>query len=167
VTAKYAAMAAALLIITGLPLVVLYLGGLLAGLPFGRQTAEFAGGLLGVLVLSLLLAGIGLVFAALTPRRGFAVAIIIVVLLVSYGAVNIVAAVAWEEGNFDLAGWVGLFSPITLFDGAQVWLFEAESSAVVEPPGTLGGVVYSLVTLACIAGTYGILLARYRRLAAA
>ena len=167
VTAKYAAMAAALFIITGLPLVVLYLGGLLAGLPFGRQTAEFAGGMLGLIVLSFLLAGIGLVFAALTPRRGFAVAIVIVVMLVSYGGVNIVAAVAWEEGAFDLAGWVGLFSPMTLFDGVQVFLFEAESSAIVAPPGTLGGAVYCLAAFACIVGSFGILLARYRRLAAA
>ena len=99
VTAKYAAMAAALYIITGLPLVVLYLGGLLAGLPFGRQTAEFAGGMLGLIVLSFLLAGIGLVFAALTPRRGFAVALVIVVVFLSYGAVNIVAAVAVGGGR--------------------------------------------------------------------
>lgn len=167
VTAKYAAMAAALFIITGLPLVVLYLGGLLAGLRFGRQTAEFAGGMLGLIILSLLLAGVGLVFAALTPRRGFAVAIIMVVVFLSYGAVNIVAAVASEAGNSGLAGWVGLFSPMTLFDGAQVWLFEAESSAAVPPPGTIGGVVYSLVALGCIVGSFGILLARYRRLAAA
>jgi len=166
VTAKYLAMTAALLLITSAPLVVLYLGGLLAGLPFDEQTAEFAGGMLGLLVLSFLLAGVGLVFAALTPRRGFAVAIIIVVVLVSSGAVNIVAAVAWEEGAFDLAGWVGLLSPLTLFDGAQVWLFEAESSALISPPGTLGGVVYCLVALGCIAGSFGILLARYRRLAA-
>jgi ABC-2 type transport system permease protein len=167
VTAKYAAMAAALFIITGLPLVVLYLGGLLAGLKFGRQTAEFAGGMLGLIILSLLLAGVGLVFAALTPRRGFAVAIIMVVVFLSYGAVNIVAAVASETGNSGLAGWVGLFSPMTLFDGAQVWLFEADSSAAVPPPGTIGGIVYSLVALGCIVGSFGILIVRYRRLAAA
>lgn len=167
VTAKFAAMAAALYIITGMPLVVLYLGGLLAGLPFGRQTAEFTGGMLGLIVLSFLLAGIGLVFAALTPRRGFAVALVIVVLLMSYGGVNIVAAVAWEEGNLDLAGWVGLLSPMTLFDGVQVWLFEAETSALVAPPGTLGGIVYCLVALGCIVGSFGLLLLRYKRLAGA
>ena len=167
VVAKYAAMAAALFIITGLPLVVLYLGGLLAGLPFGQQTAEFAGAMLGLIIMSLLLAGIGLVFAALTPRRGFAVALVIVVVFMSYGAVNIVAAVAWEEGALGLAGWVGLLSPMTLFDGVQVFLFEAESSAVVAPPGTAGGIVYCLVALTAIVASFGILLARYRRLAAA
>jgi ABC-2 type transport system permease protein len=103
VTAKFLAMAAALLIITSAPLLVLYVGGLLAELPPGRQSAEFAGGILGLIILSFLFGGIGLVFAALTPRRGFAVAIIIVVLLVSYGAVSIVSAVAFEQGNTDLA----------------------------------------------------------------
>jgi ABC-2 type transport system permease protein len=123
--------------------------------------------MLGLIVLSLLLAGIGLVFAALTPRRGFAVALVIVVLLMSYGGVNIVAAVAWEEGNLDLAGWVGLLSPMTLFDGVQVWLLEADSSAIVAPPGTLGGIVYCLVAAGCIAASFGLLLLRYKRLAGA
>lgn len=167
VTAKFAAMTAALLIITGAPLVVLYVGGLLAGLPFGQQTSDFMGGLLGVIILSLLLAGLGLVFAATTPRRGFAVAIVIVVLLVSYGAVSTLAAVAFEQGSLNLAGWVGLFSPITLFDGVQVWLFGAEPSSVEPPPGTVGGIVFCVVALACIVGSFGALLARYRRLAAA
>jgi ABC-2 type transport system permease protein len=62
---------------------------------------------------------------------------------------------------------VGLLSPITLFDGVQVFLYDAESSAVAPPPGTIGGIVYCAVALACIVGSYVILLARYRRLAAA
>ncbi len=167
VTAKYAARTAALMLLIGTPLLVLSLGGLLAGLPFGRQTAEFAAGVLGAIVLSLLLAGLGLVFAALTPRRGFAVALVIVVLLVSYGAVNLVAIVAWEEGNLDLAGWVYLFSPITLFDGVQSFVLNTPTSLIAPPPGTLGGIVFCLFAVACIAGAFAILLARYRRLAAA
>ena len=167
VTAKFAAMTSALLIITAAPLLVLYVGGLLAGLPFWRETSDVAGALLGVVVLSLLLGGLGLVFAALTPRRGFAVAIVIVVMLVSYGATNILAAVAWEEGSRDFAGWVGLLSPITLFDGVQVWAFGAETSAVAPPPGTIGGITFCAVALGCIAGSFVALLVRYRKLAAA
>jgi DNA-binding transcriptional LysR family regulator len=52
---------------------------------------------------------------------------------------------------------------MTLFDGVQVFLFEAESSAVLPPPGTLGGIVYTLVAAALIAGSFWVLLARYRR----
>lgn len=167
VLAKYAAMSAALMLLIGLPLIVLYLGGLLAGLPVGRQTAEFGGGLLGTVLLALLLAGLGLVFAALTPRRGFAAAIVIVVLLLSYGAVNTVSAVAFEQGNLDLAGWVYLFSPITLYQGVQTFVLNTPSSLIAPPPGTLGGIVFCLFAAACIAGAFGLLLARYRRMAAA
>jgi ABC-2 type transport system permease protein len=167
VTAKFAAMSGAIFIITGVPLVVLYVGGLLAELPFGSETGDFVRGMLGLVVLSLLLAGLGLLFAAVTPRRGFAVAIVIVILLVSYGAVSTLAAVAYDEGNRDFAGWVGLFSPITLFDGVQVRLFGAETSAIEPPPGSLGGIVFCAVALAVIAGSYLLLLTRYRRLAAA
>lgn len=167
VFAKYAALASALLLLIGVPLLVLYLGGMLAGLPFGRQTAEFGGGLIGAVILSLLLAGLGLVFAALTPRRGFAVAIVIVVLLVSYGAVNIVSAVAYEEGNLELAGWIYLFSPVTLYDGAQTFLLNTPSGLIQQPPGTLGGIVFCLFAVFCVIGAFGILLTRYRRMAAA
>lgn len=167
VVAKFAALTAALLLLIDLPLLVLYLGGLLAGLEFGQQTAEFAGGLLGSVVLALLLAGLGLVFAAITPRRGFAVAFVIVVLLVSYGAVSAMSAVAYEEGNRELAGWVYLFSPITLFDGVQSFVLNTESSLLVEPPSTLSGIVFCVVAVGCIVGALGILLARYRRMAAA
>lgn len=167
VLAKYGAMTAALMLLIGVPLVVLYLGGLLAGLPAGRQTAEFGGGLLGTILLALLLAGLGLVFAALTPRRGFAVAIVMVVLLVSYAAVNFVSVVAFEEGNLDLAGWVYLFSPVTLFQGVQTFVLNTPSSLVAPPPGTVGGIVFCLFAVAYIAGAFGILLLRYRRMAAA
>ena len=88
-------------------------------------------------------------------------------MLVSYGGVSIVAAVSLEEGYPDVAGWIGLLSPMTLFDGVQVWLLEAESSWIAPPPGTIGGIVYCLVAVGFVAATFGLLLVRYRRLAAA
>ena len=51
-------------------------------------------GLVSVALLSLLFAGIGLVIAAVTPRRGFGVAAVIAVLTISYGAVSTVQAIA-------------------------------------------------------------------------
>lgn len=167
VLAKYAALTAALMLLINVPLLVLYLGGLLAGLPFGQETPAFVGGFLGSILLSLLLAGLGLVFAALTPRRGFAVALVIVALLVSYVAVNSVAAVASETGNRELAGWAYLFSPVTLYDGTQSFLLNTPTSLIEPPPGTLGGIVFCLFSIASIAGAFGILLFRYRKLAGA
>jgi ABC-2 type transport system permease protein len=161
--AKYAAMATALLILTGVPLLVLYAGALLAELPAWDHTTRVAEGLAGVVLLSLVLAGVGLLIAALTPRRGFGVAAVIAVLLLSYTVVSIVQGISSEEGALTTGGWFGLFSPFTLVDGVQVWLFGVEPSTPTPPPDTLGGVVFLLVTLGSIAVSLVLLAVRYRR----
>lgn len=164
VAAKFAAMASALFALTGAPLVILYVGALLAKLDFADQTKAFAQGLVSVLLLSLLFAGISLVIAALTPRRGFGVAAVIAVLSISYGAVSTLQAIAWDQNNTDAVSWIGLFSPITIIDGVQT-AFLGASSAYPGGfgPGTGAGLVFLLVLLGLIAGSYGLLLRRYRK----
>ncbi len=164
VLAKYAAMASALFIITGAPLAILYIGSLLAKLDFADQTKGFAQGLVSVALLSLLFAGLGLVIAALTPRRGFGVAAVIAVLTVSFGAVSAVQAIAFNQGSPGAVQWLGLFSPITLIDGVQT-AFLGSSSAFPggHGPGSGTGVVYLLVVLALILGSYAVLMRRYRK----
>ena len=129
VAAKFAAMTAALFILTAAPLLILYVGSLLAKFNFADQTAGFGKALVAVLLLSLLFSGIALVIAALTPRRGFGVAAIIAVLTLSYGAVTSVQGVAFATGSPHAIGWLGLFSPITLIDGVQTWWLGASSSS--------------------------------------
>ncbi|MEV6047725.1 ABC transporter permease [Streptomyces xanthochromogenes] len=164
VLAKFAAMASALFIITGAPLVVLYIGSLLAKLDFADQTKGFAEGLVSVALISLLFAGLGLVIAALTPRRGFGVAAVIAVLTVSYGAVSAVQAIAFNQGSPGAVQWLGLFSPITLIDGVQTAFLGASSSFPGgHGPGSGTGAVYLLVVLALICGSYAVLMRRYRK----
>ncbi|GGO86412.1 ABC transporter permease subunit [Wenjunlia tyrosinilytica] len=163
VFAKFAAMTGAVFILTAAPLVVLYIGALLAKLSFGTQTKDFAAALLAALLLSLLYAGLGLVIAALTPRRGFGVAAIIALFTISYGAVSSVQAIAGEQGNETVAGWLGLFSPVTLIDGVQSWALGAEPSSPAGPPNAFAGTVFVLVLLGAIAGSFGLLLLRYRK----
>ncbi|WP_312866226.1 ABC transporter permease subunit [Streptomyces boluensis] len=164
VTAKYAAMASALFVLTAAPLVVLYLGSLLAKMDFADQTAGFGQGLVSVALLSLLFAGLGLVMAALTPRRGFGVAAVIAVLTISYGAVSTVQAIADVQGSTDAVPWLGLFSPITLIDGVQTAFLGAESAFPGgQGPGTGTGAIYLLVVLALIVGSYAALMRRYRK----
>lgn len=165
VAAKYAALTVALFLLTAIPLVILYVGALLAKLSFAHQTAGFAKGLVSVLLLSLLFAGIGLVIAAVTPRRGFGVAAIIAVFVVSYAAVSAVQGVASNQENYDAIGWLGLFSPITLVDGFQTWFLGATSAFPhASGPANAGvGLLYLLVLLAVIAGTFGLLMNRYRK----
>ncbi|WP_367129842.1 MULTISPECIES: ABC transporter permease subunit [Streptomyces] len=164
VTAKFAAMVSALFLLTATPLMILYVGALLAKLDFADQTKGFAQGLVSVALLSLLFAGIGLVVAALTPRRGFGVAAVIAVLTISYGVVTTIQSIAFQRDSFDAIGWMGLFSPITLIDGVQT-AFLSASTAFPEGhgPSTAAGYVYLLVLLALIAGSYGLLMRRYRK----
>ncbi|MCB5163259.1 ABC transporter permease [Streptomyces bambusae] len=164
VVAKYAAMVSALFILTAAPLLVMYIGALLAKFDFADQTKGFAQGMVSVLLLSLLFGGIGLVMAALTPRRGFGVAAVIALLVIPYGAVTAVQGVAYGTDNTGAIEWMGLFSPITLIDGVQTAFLGATSAF----PGGYGpsagtGVVYLLVVFALIAGSYAALMSRYRK----
>ncbi|MFD7526167.1 MULTISPECIES: ABC transporter permease [unclassified Streptomyces] len=164
VVAKLAAMASALLILTGMPLLILYVGALLGKFDFADQTKGFGQGLVSVALLSVLFSALGLVMAALTPRRGFGVAAVIAVLTITYGAVSTVQAIAWQTGSGGAVEWLGLFSPITLIGGVQSAFLGADSpfpgGAV---PGAGVGVVYLIVVLALVAGSYAVLMRRYRR----
>ena len=164
VLAKYAAMTSALFALTAAPLIVLYVGVLLAKLDFAEQTKGFAQGLVSVALLSLLFAGIGLVVSAVTPRRGFGIAAVIAVMTISYGAVSTVQAIAESQDNSGAITWLGLFSPITLIDGVQTAFLGATSAFPGgQGPSTGQGVVYLLVVLGLIAGCYGLLMRRYRK----
>lgn len=163
VVAKFGALATALFILTATPLVILYAGAMLAKFRFGHESAGFAKALLSVLLLSLLFAGIGLVIAALTPRRGFGVAAVIAFFTFSYGAVTTLQGVADLQGDDRLGAWFGLLSPITLFDGVQSWWLGAPSSYVggEGPPSVVAGIVFLLVLLGVIAGSFRLLMRRY------
>ncbi|MFH8617982.1 ABC transporter permease [Streptomyces sp. NPDC017979] len=164
VLAKYAAMASALFVLTASPLVVLYAGSLLAKMDFADQTKWFAQGMVSVALLSVLFAGLGLVIAALTPRRGFGVAAIIATLTITYGAVSTVQAIAYGTESTGAIQWFGLFSPISLIDGVQTALLGASSGFPGgDGPGTAVGLLYLLVVLGLVAGSYAVLMRRYRR----
>ncbi|MFI2414001.1 ABC transporter permease [Streptomyces sp. NPDC018947] len=164
VRAKYAALASALFILTAAPLLVLYVGALLAKLDFADQTKGFAQGLVSVALLSLLFGGLGLVIASVTPRRGFGIAAVIAVLTITYGAVSTLQAIADVQDSTGSIAWIGLFSPITLIDGVQSAFLGATSSFPGGVgPSTAEGAVYVLVTLGLIAGAYGLLMRRYKK----
>lgn len=160
VLVRLASLTAATFVLIGAPLLLLYVGGLLADLPVGRETGRFLGAFVGALLLAACLAALAAVVAALTIRRGLAVAAVIVVLLVSYTLVTSVQAVA---GAGSTVGQVaGLFSPYTLVNGVQVFLFDAPEASIASPQGTAMGLVYVACVLLVVAGSVGVLLRRYR-----
>lgn len=164
VVAKYAALASALFLMMAIPLIVLYVGALLAKLSVGSQTPEFLQGLGGAAVTALLVAGIAVTIAAMTPRRGVGVAAIIVSLIVLAGVGGTVTEVAKENGARTTAAYGELVSPFTLAHGVQHSVFGGPlEEGRVPPPGAGGGLVFTLVAIAVVAACLGILLARYRK----
>lgn len=163
VTAKATALAAALFIFTAAPVVILYAGALLAKLDFGDQTVGFAQGMIFSAIFASLYAVLGLAVAALTPRRGFGVASIIAVLTIPYMLISALQGIAIEQGD-DAGGWLGAGSPGTLLAGVQEKFFGGTSAF----PGRVElthaqGAVYLLLIAALIAGSYALLLRRYRK----
>ena len=167
VLAKYAAMVTALFVLMALPLTILFLGALLAKLPLRDQAPDYLRALAAALLYALIIAGIGLLVAALTPRRGLGVAAVISVLLVLSGVQLAVLGISSDFGNDRLAGFSGLLSPFSLVDGVVTRLFGATSSLPASPPGTLGTIVFTAVYVVVVVGCYAGLLIRYRRVAGA
>jgi ABC-2 type transport system permease protein len=164
VQAKLLAMTAALFLLLALPLVLLYGGALLGQMAFWDNTRGFLIALVGAAMYAVVLAAIGLLIAAFTPRRGLGVAAIVAVLVVLSGVWGTVAGIAQEQNKDTLTGYAGLISPFTLVDGLQASLLRAKPTTDAGPPGFTGGVVYTLAAIALVAACYGLLVRRYRKI---
>lgn len=178
VLAKFGALATALFILLATPVTLLYAGALATREPkkatpgeppppklpgIGEHTAHYLEGLAGCVLFALVLAGLGLVVTAFTPRRGFGVASVIAVYLVSLTVVTIVQGIAESQSKYTVSGWAGLFTPFYLVDGVQVRLLGARASTPQPPPGHLGGVVFAAACAVLIVAAVGIVYARFRK----
>jgi ABC-2 type transport system permease protein len=149
--AKLTALVLALMILIGLPLVILYAGALLAKYDFTDMTKEFLSGIVAALLLSILLAAIGGLIAAATPRRGFAVAAIIAVLIVSFTAVVTTVAILSPDPELPIttaARYANLGSPFTLVDVLQSFILRGGGEF---KPTTVQGLVFAAVYVALVA----------------
>ena len=162
VGAKYVAMTVDVFVFCALPLTILFVGALLAQMPLRDQVPDYLRALAGALMLALLLAAIGLLIAALTPRRGFGIAAIVAVLAILSAIHGIVAGTASDQGKTTLEGYSGLISPFSLVDGIARSVLGADSPLDVGPPGRTGALVFVLVAVAVVAACVGLLLRRYR-----
>ncbi|MDH6137396.1 ABC-2 type transport system permease protein [Kitasatospora sp. MAA4] len=171
VRAKAAAMVAALLIVTVLPLLALYAGALLAGLDFVHSTEHLGYGLLAAVLYSVVLSAVGLLIAAGTPRRGFGVAAIMGFLVVSSGVATVLEGLSDRSGGGSASGsaadWAYLISPDDLVDrfvNHVCGLVRTVPTSIGDTPGTLGALVFGLEMLLIVAGAYALLLRRYRKI---
>ena len=158
---RFLSLMAALVVFMVLPMLVLYAGGLLAGLEVWPETRELGKAVVLVLMLAATLTGVTGVIASMSLRRGFAVVGSIVALVVIGTVVTIVQALAQEEGNPDIGLLAGLFSPGSLYYGlADAW--DAGVEMFTEPSGAWV-LAYVLVALLLVAGCLLGLVARFAK----
>ncbi len=165
VLVRLASLTAATFLLIGAPLLLMYVGGLLADLPLGRETKSFLQAIFGALLLAACLAVLAALVSALTIRRGLAVAAVIVVLLVSYTVVATVQGISYETGHRTVGEVAGIFSPYTLINGLQVFLFDTPEGTPTPPDSDAMGILYMVATAVMILGGTGLMLLRYRKVA--
>ncbi|TDD39680.1 ABC transporter permease [Actinomadura sp. KC06] len=164
VVAKAGAMVTALFALLAVPVTVLYVGGLVTKAPdSGEQLLKYLGGLVGCVLYALVLAAIGMVVAAFTPRRGFGVAAVIAAYMIPTAVAGAVQGIAEAETNFTLQGWIGLLAPFNLVDIVEVRLLGADSASPGIAPGITGGVVALAVCAVLVLGSIAVLYRRFRK----
>lgn len=164
VLARGGGLAIAMLLVMVGPQTLLLVGALLAKLPVGDQLAGWAGGVAASVLLAVLLAVVGLLIAAATPRRGLGVAAIITVLLVVSGFTAAVSGLALGHDARTLAVLAGALDPFRLVDGLASWTFGVDP-VIAEFAPTTGGEVaaYALAYVLLTGAAAALLMRRYRK----
>lgn len=160
--AKLAALVSATFLMLAVPLTLMFAGAAFTLPDISAVWTEFGDylpGLAYAAVHAVVFASLALLIAAVVKRRAVAAGAIVAVFLLTTPVVGVLSVMPSRTAN-ELAG---LASPTTLVGGVGDWLF--------EPAGEFGvgdfGPLYGLVTLALVAVCVLLLLARYRKVAAA
>ena len=162
--AKLAALAIGLLALTLLPVLVLFLGRILAAEDVIGALGEEAGALPAIVgsgvIHAVVLAGLGLAVSSLAGRRAYAAGAVLAVFLVG----GVVSAIFSSPG-IGFQGLAPFLNPLAILDGTREWLF---GGTVIESPVATAGIplwVYGVATLVLTLASWGILALRYRRIA--
>jgi ABC-2 type transport system permease protein len=164
--AKYAALTTVVLLLLAVPQLIIYIGAVFTrtdGFSGAmKELGDMGPGLGGAVIRSLVLAGIALLVASLTGRRAFAAAFIVGVFIITAPMVGILNVIGGE--NSALASLSFIVNPMTLLIGVEQWIF-GTPDADPMPIGDYGP-AYGAATVALLAGCVGLLLLRYRKVAA-
>lgn len=163
---RWASLFVAVLAFITIPVLTLYAGALAAEADVSEHTGEMLAAMVGVVLLAAMLATISGLLSAYTTRRGLAIGITIVALLVSTGVVSVVKAIAQEEDNDTVGQLVGLASPFSLVDGIQGGALNGTATFPLPPEDAGQTALYVLVSLLIVGGGLFALVVRYRRQAA-
>ena len=162
VIAKLGSLAVALLALTLLPVLILFVGRVLAAEDVLGALGEEIGSLPAIvgtgLIHAVVLASLGLAICSLAARRAYAAGAVLAVFLVG----GVVGAIFAEAGG-GLADFAPFLSPLSILDGTREWLF---GGSVAESPVRQSDLplwTYGAATLGLLLGSWAILAIRYRR----
>jgi ABC-2 type transport system permease protein len=162
VLAKLGGFITAVLLLVLLPQMIIFLGLVLAAPDVASELAENLPELPPILaqglVLAALFGALSLTISAFTPRRAYATAAIIALVIVP----PIIVELTRSLGAREIARWLVLASPPDVVDATNAWFFgvRPDRAAVIQSghPGELFVIVAALASAACLA----ILLRRYQ-----
>lgn len=161
VVAKLIALSLGLLALTLVPLLLLWLGRILAeddvvgaiGNEIGAVPAIVGSGVLHAVVL----ASIGLAISSLAGRRAYAAGAVLAIFLIG----GVVSGIFEVQGG-SMADAAPFLNPLAVLDGTREWLF---GGSVAEAPASASDVplpVYGLATVVILAVSWALLAVRYR-----
>ena len=161
VVSKLVALTVALLALTLLPVVILFIGRVLAAEDALGALGDEIGALPGIagngVLHAVVLASIGLAVCALAGRRAYAAGAVLALFLIG----SVVSGTFQEQGG-GLAGLAPFVNPLAILDGARQWLF---GGSVDGSPVSAAGValpLYGLAVLVLLAVSWLVLAIRYR-----
>jgi ABC-2 type transport system permease protein len=161
VVAKWGALTLALLALTLVPLLVLFLGRVLAAEDIVAALGDELGALPGIigngLLHAVVLASLGLAICAIAGRRAYAAGAVLAIFLIG----SAVSATLTQLGGA-LEAAAPFVYPLAILDGTREWLF---GGSVAESPVGAAGVplpFYGLASLVLIVVSWALLAIRYR-----
>ena len=165
--AKYSALVTAMLGLTLLPQILLFIGNGVALDDLGGyvedQWSDLPAAAASAILICLLFAGVGLAISAQTARRAYStIAIIAVFVISSVVGLTLVESIEGDGGRYGIL--VSLFS---IVEGLTYWLFGATFDP--EEPiakADLWGGVYAITALAIASACLALILRRYRTIQA-
>jgi ABC-2 type transport system permease protein len=162
--AKLGALAIGLLALTLAPVLVLFVGRVLAAEDVLGALGHEVGALPAIVgsgvIHAVALASLGLAVSSLAARRAYAAGAVLAVFLVG----GVVSAIFAESG-IGFEGLAPFLNPLAILDGAREWLF---GGGVADSPVATAGVpmwTYGVATLVLVLASWAVLAVRYRRIA--
>ena len=161
VIAKLAALSLGLLALTLAPLLLLWVGRVLAEddivAAIGSEVVALPGILGNGILHAVVLASIGLAISSLAGRRAYAAGAVLAIFLIG----SVVSGIFQVQGG-SMANVAPFLNPLAILDGAREWLF---GGTVAESPASVADLplpLYGLATLVMLAVSWAVLALRYR-----